>query len=138
LSLQVFTESTPPPNTPGGGLAKCHLFGSLTMVSLATALATPIGVLAGVYLAEYGQRSWLARVTRFINDILLSAPSIVMACCLCSGRCAREVLFRLGRRAGAGADRDPGRCAYNRKHAATQFLARCAKRPTRWARPSGA
>jgi phosphate transport system permease protein len=54
------------------------IVGSLIMVSLATALGTPIGVLAGIYLAEYGQRSWLGQATQFINDILLSAPSIVI------------------------------------------------------------
>ncbi|MFM8636509.1 MAG: ABC transporter permease subunit, partial [Betaproteobacteria bacterium] len=54
------------------------IFGSLTMVSLATLLGTPIGVMAGVYLAEYGKTTWLGRITQFINDILLSAPSIVI------------------------------------------------------------
>ena len=92
LSLQVFTESTPPPNTPGGGLANA-IVGSLTMVSLATALATPIGILAGVYLAEYGQRSWLAAVTRFINDILLSAPSIVIGLFVYAAVVARAKSF---------------------------------------------
>jgi phosphate transport system permease protein len=77
LSLQLFTESTPPPNVEGGGLANA-IFGSAIMVLLATALGTPIGIFAGIYLAEYGQRGWLGSVTRFINDILLSAPSIVI------------------------------------------------------------
>ena len=77
LSLQVFTESTPPPQAEVGGLANA-IVGSLIMVSLATALGTPVGVLCGIYIAEYGQRSWLGRVTHFINDILLSAPSIVI------------------------------------------------------------
>jgi phosphate transport system permease protein len=76
LSLAVFTEMTPPPNE-AGGLANA-LFGSLVMVSLATFVGTPIGVMAGVYLAEFGQKSKLASVTRFVNDILLSAPSIVI------------------------------------------------------------
>jgi phosphate transport system permease protein len=76
LSLSLFTEMTPPPQAEGG-LANA-IFGSLVMVSLATALGTPIGVLAGIYLAEYGQKTWLGSVTRFINDILLSAPSIVI------------------------------------------------------------
>jgi len=77
LNLALFTESTPPPNMDGGGLANA-IVGSLLMVTLATAVGTPIGILAGIYLAEYGQRSWLGHTTRFINDILLSAPSIVI------------------------------------------------------------
>jgi phosphate transport system permease protein len=77
LSLAVFTEMTPPPQADTGGLANA-IFGSLVMVGLATAIGTPIGVLAGIYLAEYGQRSKLGAVTSFINDILLSAPSIVI------------------------------------------------------------
>jgi phosphate transport system permease protein len=77
LALNVFTESTPPPQADVGGLANA-IVGSLMMVTLATALGTPIGVMSGVYLAEYGKRGWLGAVTGFINDILLSAPSIVV------------------------------------------------------------
>ena len=77
LSLSLFTEMTPPPQAETGGLANA-IFGSATMVCLATLLGTPIGILAGIYLAEYGQRGWLGSATRFINDILLSAPSIVI------------------------------------------------------------
>ena len=77
LNLMVFTEMTPPPQAEVGGLANA-IFGSLMMVGLATLLGTPIGVLAGIYLAEYGRTSWLGRITHFINDILLSAPSIVI------------------------------------------------------------
>ena len=77
LNLAVFTEMTPPPQADIGGLANA-IFGSLMMVGFATALGTPIGVMAGVYLAEYGQKGWLGALTRFINDILLSAPSIVI------------------------------------------------------------
>jgi phosphate transport system permease protein len=77
LSLAVFTEMTPPPMADTGGLANA-IYGSAIMVSLATAVGTPIGVLAGVYLGEYGQKTWLGHATRFINDILLSAPSIVI------------------------------------------------------------
>ena len=77
LSLQVLTEMTPPPQAEVGGLANA-IFGSIAMVTLATAIGTPVGILAGIYLAEYGQRNWLGRVTQFINDILLSAPSIVI------------------------------------------------------------
>ena len=77
LALSVFTQSTPPPQAETGGLANA-IVGSLIMVTLATALGTPIGVMAGVYLAEYGKRTWLGALTSFINDILLSAPSIVI------------------------------------------------------------
>jgi len=77
LSLDLFTKMTPPPNSSEGGLANA-IAGSLLLVSLATGLGAPIGVLAGIYLAEYGQRTWLGRTTRFINGILLSAPSIVI------------------------------------------------------------
>jgi phosphate transport system permease protein len=77
ISLALFTQMTPPPLAETGGLANA-IFGSLVMVGLATLLGTPIGVFAGIYLAEYGQKGWLGTATRFINDILLSAPSIVI------------------------------------------------------------
>ena len=77
IALSVFTEMTPPPQAETGGLANA-IFGSLVMVGLATALGTPIGIMCGIYLAEYGKGRWLGQVTGFINDILLSAPSIVI------------------------------------------------------------
>jgi len=77
ITLATFTEMTPPPQAADGGLANA-IFGSLLMVGLATLIGTPIGVMAGVYLAEYGQKNRLGSVVRFINDILLSAPSIVI------------------------------------------------------------
>ena len=88
LALTLFTQMTPPPQAETGGLANA-IFGSVVMVSLATLLGTPIGVLAGIYLAEYGRRSWLASTTRFINDILLSAPSIVIGLFIYSAVVAR-------------------------------------------------
>jgi phosphate transport system permease protein len=77
LAFSVFTEMTPPPMAESGGLANA-IAGSAIMVLMATAIGTPVGILCGVYLAEYGQRTWLGRITQFINDILLSAPSIVI------------------------------------------------------------
>jgi phosphate transport system permease protein len=77
MSVAVFTEMTPPPQAETGGLANAIL-GSALMVGLATGIGTPIGVMAGVYLTEYGQKSLLGKVTQFISDILLSAPSIVV------------------------------------------------------------
>jgi phosphate transport system permease protein len=76
LSTSIFVQMTPPPGSEGG-LANA-IFGSFMMVGFAALIATPIGVLAGVYLAEYGSRGWVGPATRFINDILLSAPSIVV------------------------------------------------------------
>jgi phosphate transport system permease protein len=76
MSLALFSDMTPPPNE-AGGIANA-IFGSLVMVAMATFVGTPIGVMAGVYLAEYDARGWLANTTRFVNDILLSAPSIVI------------------------------------------------------------
>ena len=92
LSLSLFTEMTPPPQAETGGLANA-IFGSLVMVTLATLLGTPIGILAGIYLAEYGQRGWLGSATRFINDILLSAPSIVIGLFIYSVVVARAKSF---------------------------------------------
>ena len=76
LSWDLFTKMTPAPGSEGG-LANA-IAGSLIMVGLATLIGTPIGILSGVFLAEYGAGSWLAHATRFVNDILLSAPSIVI------------------------------------------------------------
>lgn len=76
ISLDIFTQMTPPPGSTGGLLNA--IVGSLVMVTLATLIGTPVGIMAGTYLAEFGQRGWLAPTTRFINDILLSAPSIVI------------------------------------------------------------
>jgi phosphate transport system permease protein len=76
LAIATFTEMTPPPNE-AGGIANA-IFGSLAMVAMATFVGTPIGIMAGIYLAEYNPKGWLASVTRFVNDILLSAPSIVI------------------------------------------------------------
>jgi phosphate transport system permease protein len=76
LSPALVTQMTPPPGS-AGGLANA-IFGSVAMVAVATFISTPIGILAGIYLAEFGKRGVIATLTRFINDILLSAPSIVI------------------------------------------------------------
>ena len=92
LSWQVLTEMTPAPQAEVGGLANA-IYGSMLMVGLATLIATPIGVMAGVYLAEYGRNTWLGRITQFINDILLSAPSIVIGLFIYSVVVARFKAF---------------------------------------------
>jgi phosphate transport system permease protein len=76
INLSIFTEMTPPPGNTGGLLNA--IFGSVVLTIGATLLSTPVGMLAGTYLAEYGKKSALAQIVRFINDILLSAPSIVI------------------------------------------------------------
>ncbi|MCF8189884.1 phosphate ABC transporter permease PstA [Polynucleobacter sp. MG-Unter2-18] len=77
LDISLFTQSTPAPGSEGGGLANAIL-GSLMIVASCTLISTPIGVLAGLYLSEYGDRSRVAAITRFVTDIMLSAPSIVI------------------------------------------------------------
>ena len=77
LSVNMFVQSTPAPGSENGGLANA-IVGSLYIVGMATCVSTPIGILAGVYLAEYGENNWFGQVTRFVTDIMLSAPSIVI------------------------------------------------------------
>ena len=77
LDFSLFTQSTPAPGSDGGGLANA-IVGSLLLVGTCTLVSTPIGVLAGLYLSEYGDRSRVAAITRFVTDIMLSAPSIVI------------------------------------------------------------
>ena len=76
LTWMTLSQMTPPPNEAGGLLNA--IWGSLMMVVIATFVATPIGIMAGIYLAEYDPKGWLGNTTRFVNDILLSAPSIVI------------------------------------------------------------
>ena len=76
LTFATLTQMTPPPNEEGG-LANA-IYGSVLMVTLATCVGAPIGIMAGIYLAEFDSKGWLAETTRFVNDILLSAPSIVI------------------------------------------------------------
>ena len=77
IDTALFTQTTPAPGSEGGGLMN-PIIGSLLMVGVATLISTPIGILAGVYLAEYGEESRFAQITRFVTDIMLSAPSIVI------------------------------------------------------------
>ena len=77
LNLAIFTENTPPPNAGGGGLANA-IVGSLMLTAIGVAIGGPIGILAGTYMAEYGRYNRVTSVIRFINDILLSAPSIII------------------------------------------------------------
>ena len=77
IDWNMFTQSTPAPGTDGGGLANA-IVGSLMIVTSCTLISTPIGVMAGIYLSEYGANSKIAAITRFVNDIMLSAPSIVI------------------------------------------------------------
>jgi phosphate transport system permease protein len=77
VNLAMFTETTPGPDSTGGGLMNA-IVGSLLMVGVGTLISTPIGILAGIYLAEYGEVSKFAQITRFVTDIMLSAPSIVI------------------------------------------------------------
>ncbi|MDT8992207.1 phosphate ABC transporter permease PstA [Curvibacter sp. APW13] len=91
LNWAAITQMTPPPNEEGG-LANA-MYGSFLMVTLATFVGTPIGILAGIYLAEFDGKSWLAHATRFVNDILLSAPSIVVGLFIYSVVVARFKTF---------------------------------------------
>ncbi|MDE2600337.1 MAG: phosphate ABC transporter permease PstA [Rhodocyclaceae bacterium] len=77
FSLSLFTEMTPPPGSESGGLANA-IFGSVLVVSMAVLVGTPVGLFAGIYLAEFGKTTWLGRTTRFVNDLLLSSPSIII------------------------------------------------------------
>lgn len=77
IDWNMFTQSTPAPGSEGGGLANA-IVGSLLIVASCTLISTPIGVMAGIYLSEYGAKSKIASITRFVNDIMLSAPSIVV------------------------------------------------------------
>ena len=77
IDTAIFTHTTPAPGSEGGGLMN-PIVGSLLMVGFATLISTPIGILAGIYLAEYGEESRFAQITRFVTDIMLSAPSIVI------------------------------------------------------------
>ena len=116
LSLAVFTQMTPPPGSSGGLLNP--IIGSLILTILAVAIGTPIGVLAGTYMAEYGRYDRLSSVVRFINDILLSAPSIVVGLFIYEVMVAPMGHFSgSGRRRRARRHCHSGRGAHDRGHA---------------------
>lgn len=98
LDFLIFTNDTPAPGSEGGGLRNA-IVGSLLIVGLTVVVSTPVGILAGVYLTEYGDTSKAAEFTRFITDIMLSAPSIVPCwACLCMPLlCPRWAIFGLRR-----------------------------------------
>ena len=132
LSLAVFTEMTPPPGADGGLLNP--IVGSLIMTILAVLIGTPVGILAGTYMAEYGRHDRLTSVVRFINDILLSAPSIVVGLFIYEVMVAPMGHFSgLGRRRRARGDRHAGGRAHHRGHAAAgaQPVARGGRRARR-------
>ena len=117
LSIAVFTNTTRPPGSNGGLLNA--IVGTLIQTGIGTLIGTPIGLMVGTYLAEYGRRSPMANAVRFVSDVLLSAPSILIGLFiyqLCVAAVRR--LFRHRRLPGAGGDRDPDRRAHHRGHAA--------------------
>jgi phosphate transport system permease protein len=128
---------TPPPQAETGGLANA-IFGSLVMVGLATAVGTPVGVLAGIYLGEYGQKTWLGSATRFINDILLSAPSIVIGLIIYSVVVAQVKSFSAMAGILALSLIVIPVVIRTTENMLTLIPTRCGKRPTRWVRRSGA
>ena len=117
INLALFTQMTPPPGSDGGLLNA--IVGSLMMTAIATLVGTPTGILAGTFLAEYARGSRFGEAVRFVNDILLSAPSIII------GLFVYEVMVvpmghfsALGRRDGAGDHHGAGHRAHHRGHAA--------------------
>ena len=127
---------TPPPGSSGGLLNA--FYGSAVMILLALAIGTPVGIAAGTYLAEHGRHSRLAATVSFINDILLSAPSIVIGLFVYElvVRPCRPFL-RLRRRARAGDDPAADRRPDHRRVAAPGARTRCARRPSRSACRAG-
>ena len=126
ISFAVFTQMTPPPGSAGGLLNA--IAGSLIMTVIGVAVGTPLGMLAGTYLAEYGRYAKLAFVVRFINDILLSAPSIVIGLFIYRDRGGADGPFlghrrgdRLGRAGGSG------RGSHHRRHVEPRSQFACAK-----------
>ena len=116
LSIDLFTKMTPAPGSDGGLLNA--IVGSLIMVTLATLIGTPIGIMAGIYLAEYDRHGWLGFVTRFINDILLSAIDRDWFVCLRVAGSQHGWFFGYCRRARTRSIGDTGRSQNYRKYVA--------------------
>ena len=114
LSIDLFTQSTPGPGAQGG-LANA-IVGSVMMSAVAVIIGTPIGILAGTYLAEYGDRGWLAPATRFLNDVLLSAPSIVIGLFIYSIYVSQAGHYS-GWAGSLPSDLSDSCCSYHRQHA---------------------
>ena len=123
----MFTNTTKPPGSNGGLLNA--IVGTLIQTGIGTLIGTPIGLMVGTYLAEYGRSSPLANAVRFVSDVLLSAPSILIGLFIyqLAVRAVRRLL-RHRRLPGAGGDRHPDRRAHHRGHAAADPAQRCARR----------
>ena len=136
FSIDLFTLDTPPPGS-AGGLANA-IVGSLLITGVGILIATPIGILAGTFLIEYGRGSKLAEVIRFVNDMLVSAPSIIVGLFVyeVAGR-ALPSLLGLGRRRLARDHRAADHRAHHRRTCCSWCPTRCARRPMRWARRNG-
>jgi phosphate transport system permease protein len=139
INWAIFTQTTPAPGSEGGGLMNA-IVGSLFMVGAAVFISTPIGILAGIYLAEYGEVSWFAKVTRFRDrHHAVGAIHRDRLVRLCESMSRTSSTFPAGPVAFAiSLDRDPGSRAYHRQHARLGANQSCAKRPSLSVRRAGA
>ena len=129
--MQIFTQNTPPPGSTEGGLLNA-IVGSVIMTVIGVGIGAPLGMFAGTYLAEYGRHDRLTSVIRFINDILLSAPSIIIGLFVYGAVVVPMGGFSaIAGCAGAGGDRHSGGAAHHRGHAAAWCPIRCARRRRR-------
>ena len=127
----MFTQNTPPPGSTEGGLLNA-IIGSIIMTVIGVGIGAPLGLFAGTYLAEYGRHDRLTSVIRFINDILLSAPSIIIGLFIYGAVVVPMGGFSaFAGSPGAGGDRHSRRGAHHRGHAAAGAQSRCARRPPR-------
>jgi len=135
LTWATLSQMTPPPNEAGGILNA--IWGSVLMVLLATFVGTPIGIMAGIYLAEYDPKGWLGTITRFVNDILLSAPSIVIGLFVYAVVVSRFKHFSVWAGGIALALLFILIVTRTTENMLLLVPRACAKPPMRWARPSG-